>query len=113
MPGVSDQKETSLKRSFSEDPALSQRLFDLLDSVFPGVREAAQNARDLGASWESVSTPFVCFEQGRPVSHVGVIELSLVLRGSLVKVGSIHGVATDAGCRRRGLFRRAMEAALE
>jgi predicted N-acetyltransferase YhbS len=113
MPGVSDQKEKDLKRSFSEDSALSEQLFELLDSVFPGVRQVAQNARDLGASWESVSTPFICFEQGRPVSHVGVIELSLVLRGSIVRVGSIHGVATRADYLRRGLFRRAMESALE
>jgi predicted N-acetyltransferase YhbS len=108
-----NQREKSLKRSFSVDPALSEQLFELLDSVFPGVSEVAQNARDLGASWESVSTPFVCFERGRPVSHVGVIELSLVLRGRIVKVGSIHGVATLSDCRRRGLFRKAMEAALE
>ena len=55
MPGVSDQREKDLKRAFSEDPGLSEQLFDLLDSVFPGVREVAQNARALGASWESVS----------------------------------------------------------
>ena len=113
MPGVSDQREKDLKRAFSEDPGLSEQLFDLLDSVFPGVREVAQNARALGASWESVSTPFVCFEQGRPVSHVGVIELSLVVLGKIIRVGSIHGVATLSDCRRRGLFRKAMDAALE
>jgi len=110
---LNDQRDESLKRSFSEDPALSEQLFDLLDSVFPGVRQVAQNARDLRASWESVSTPFVCFEQGRAVSHVGVIELSLVLQGDIVKVGSIHGVATLPNYRGRGLFRKAMEAALE
>ena len=110
--GTQDE-ELTLRRSFSEDTALSEQLFELLDSVFPGVREVAQNARALRASWESVSTPFVCFEQGRAVSHVGVIELSLVLRGVIVKVGSIHGVATLPSYRHQGLFRKTMEAALE
>lgn len=102
-----------MRHSFSDNPALSERLFDLLDAVFPGVRQVARNARALGASWESVSTPFIHFEQGRAVSHVGVIELSLVLLGQTVTVGSIHGVATHPDVRRRGHFRRLMEEALE
>jgi GNAT superfamily N-acetyltransferase len=102
-----------MKHSFSDNPALSEQLFDLLDTVFPGVRQVAQNARALGASWESVSTPFIHFEQGRAVSHVGVIELSLVLLGQTVTVGSIHGVATHPDARRRGHFRRLMEEAIQ
>jgi len=101
-----------MKYSFSNDPALSERLFDLLDTVFPGLRQAAQNARALGAPWESVSTPFIRFEQGRAVSHVGVIELSLVLLGQTVTAGSIHGVATHPDARRCGHFRRLMEEVL-
>jgi predicted N-acetyltransferase YhbS len=102
-----------MQRSFSEDPSLSEQLFDLLDTVFPGVRQVAQNARALGASWESVSTPFIHFERGRAVSHVGVIELSLVLLGGLVRVGSIHGVATHPDARRRGHYGRLMERVLD
>jgi predicted N-acetyltransferase YhbS len=102
-----------MKHSFSDNPALSERLFDLLDTVFPGVRQVARNARALGASWESVSTPFIHFERGRAVAHVGVIELSLVLLGQTVTVGSIHGVATHPNARRRGHFRRLMEEALQ
>ena len=102
-----------MRRSFSEDPSLSERVFDLLDTVFPGVRRVAQNAAALGASWESVSTPFVHIEHGRAVSHVGVIELSLVLLGRIVTVGSVHGVATHPHARRRGHYRRLMEEVLE
>jgi predicted N-acetyltransferase YhbS len=102
-----------MKYSFSDNPALSERLFDLLDTVFPGVRQVAQNARALGAPWESVSTPFIHFEQGRAIAHVGVIELSLVLLGRTVTVGSIHGVATHPEARRRGHFRRLMEEVLQ
>ncbi|HSE99160.1 MAG TPA: GNAT family N-acetyltransferase, partial [Blastocatellia bacterium] len=102
-----------MKYSFSNDPALSQKLFDLLDTVFPGVRQVAQNARALAASWESISTPFIHFEDDRAVSHVGVIELPLVLLGRTVRVGSIHGVATHPDYRRRGHFGRLIEEAIE
>jgi predicted N-acetyltransferase YhbS len=102
-----------MKRSFANDPELSERLFDLLDTVFPGVREVAHNARALGASWESVSTPFIHFEGGRAVSHVGVIEIPLVLLGKNVTVGSVHGVATHPDYRRRGYFGRLIEEVIE
>lgn len=102
-----------MKRSFSEDPALSEPLFDLLDTVFPGMREVAQNARALGAPWESVSTPFICFQGDRVVSHVGVIELSLVLMGRVTRVGSIHGVATHPDYRHKGYYRSCMEEAFQ
>jgi predicted N-acetyltransferase YhbS len=101
-----------MRRAFSDDPALSRQLFDLLDMVFPGVRRVAQNARELGAPWESASTPFLCFEDGRVVSHVGVIELTLVLLGRVVTVGAIHGVATHPRYRRRGYYRQLMEEVL-
>lgn len=101
-----------MRCSFSTDPDLGPTLFDLLDTVFPGLREGARKARALGAAWESVSTPFVCFEGERAVSHVGVIELSLVVCGQLTKVGSIHAVATHPDCRHRGLYRQVMDEAL-
>jgi GNAT superfamily N-acetyltransferase len=101
-----------MKSSFADDPSLSGRLFDLLETIFPGVRKVAQNAGALGASWESVSTPFVRLEHGRLVSHVGVIELSLVLLGRVERVGAIHGVATHPEARRRGHYRGLMEEVL-
>ena len=101
-----------MRCSFSAEPDLGPTLFELLDSVFPGIRHGASSARALGAAWESVSTPFVCFEGGRAVSHVGVIELSLVVLGRAVKVGSIHAVATHPDHRHRGLYRRVMDEAL-
>jgi predicted N-acetyltransferase YhbS len=102
-------QEEKVKRSFSKDPDFVEGLFDLLDMVFPGLRRAAQHARELGASWESVSTPFLHVEQGKVISHVGVIELSLVLAGQTVKVGSVHAVATHPDYRRRGYYRGLMQ----
>ena len=101
-----------MKGSFSEDPCLAEALFDLLDSVFPGLRESAARIRALGVRWESVSIPFVRLEGGRVVSHVGLIELPLVLLGKEVPVGSIHAVATAPECRRRGHYRGLIEEAL-
>lgn len=102
-----------MKAAFSEDPGLSGRLFDLLDLVFPGIRRGAERARAMGAAWEAVSTPFVHVEEGRIVSHVGMIGLTLVLLGRRTPVGSVHAVATHPGHRRRGHFRRLMNEMIE
>lgn len=101
-----------MRCSFSEDPSMGEALFELLDIVFPGLRQGTLDLRRLGTSWESVSTPFVRFEDGRPVAHVGVIELPLVLLGRHVTVGSIHAVATHPRYRRRGYYRQLMQEVL-
>lgn len=103
----------TVQQSFVKNPTLSERLFDLLDTVFPGLRQVADNARALGAPWESVSTPFIIREGTRVLSHVGVIELSLIVLGEKVTVGSIHGVATHPDYRRRSYFRQVIEEALQ
>ena len=101
-----------MRGSFADDPGLVHRLMELLDSVFPGIRRGAAEAARMGAPWQSVSTPFVAVEGDRIVSHVGVIELPLVVRGQPVAVGSIHGVATHPECRHRGHYRRVMDEAI-
>lgn len=99
--------------SFTDDPANCEGLFEFLDTVFPGLLRAVQDVRRLGASWESVSTPFLHFEGNRPVAHVGVIDTPLVLMDRQASVGTIHAVATHADFRRRGYYRRLMEEILE
>jgi hypothetical protein len=47
------------------------------------------------------------------VSHVGVIELSLVVMGQPLTVGSIHGVATHPDHRRRGYYAGLMNEVLD
>ena len=37
-----------MQYSFSADPTLSERLFDLIDTVFPGLRQVAHNAQSTG-----------------------------------------------------------------
>lgn len=104
----------SYRRAYAEDPALLGRVFELLDLAFPHdalpARERA--ARALGCRWDALSTPFVRFEGERAVSHVGLLEIPLVLEGREQVVGGIHGVATHPERRRRGLYRSVMEEAL-
>jgi ribosomal protein S18 acetylase RimI-like enzyme len=102
-----------MRYSFADDPGLVGPLFDLLDEVFPGLRAGAAGLKRLGASWEEISTPYVRFEDGRPVSHVGVIELPLVVAGAPVMVSSVHAVATRPDRRRRGFYRELMHEVLE
>lgn len=106
---------TQIQQSFAEDPALIDHLFDLLAAVFPDLdlRKLANTARELGAPWESASTPFIKFEGDRAIAHVGVLELSLQVMGQPVRVGGIHAVATHPDFRRQGHYRTCMEAALE
>ncbi|MFC1573342.1 GNAT family N-acetyltransferase, partial [Candidatus Eisenbacteria bacterium] len=93
-----------MKCSFSNDADLKAGLFGLLDTVFPGVSGAAASAAALGGRWEAVSTPFVSTEDGRVISHIGLIELSLIVLGQRIRVGTVHAVATHPDYRRRGHF---------
>ncbi len=91
-----------------------RELFELLEAGFPGIGWGARLARmeALGVAWERVSKPFVRYEAGRAVSHVGVMSLPLVVAGERVSAGAIHAVCTRAEARRRGHYRAAMEDAL-
>jgi GNAT superfamily N-acetyltransferase len=103
------------RRSFTEDPTLSDRLFNLVEVVFPeiGVRDAAERSRQLGASWESASTPFIRFHEDLAITHVGVLEIPMQLMGQDLIVGGIHGVCTHPEFRRRGYYREVMEEVLD
>ena len=105
----------SLRHSFVTNPSLMDRLFPLVEAAFPGmgIMDAANFIRELGASWEDASTPFIYFEDGLAISHVGVLEIPMLLMGESVTVGGIHGVCTRPEFRRRGYYRRCMEAALD
>lgn len=96
--------------SYSAEPALGDSVFDLLDVVFPGIRVARARGEEFGATWESVSTPFVGREaDGRVVAHVGLMSFPLTVGGQGVAAGAVHGVATHPERRRAGLYRALME----
>ncbi len=97
-------------RSFSADRTLSDRLFNLLEIVFPeiGISKAAECALELGACWEVASTPFIHFHNQMAITHVGVVEIPMELMGEKVTVAGIHGVCTHPEFRRRGYYREVM-----
>ncbi len=97
------------KHSYASDPTLGDRVFDLLEQTFPGVGQARDNGVRFGATWESVSTPYVHREGSRVLAHVGLMAMPLEVAGRPAVVGGVHGVATDPSARRRGLFRGLIE----
>lgn len=103
------------KRSFSEDPTLSDQLFNLLETAFPGIgiSRAAETGRMLGAAWEDASTPFIRFQNDIAVTHVGVVEIPMQIMGQTVTVGGIHAVCTHPEFRRRGYYREVMTEVLD
>ncbi|MCC5624315.1 GNAT family N-acetyltransferase [Nostoc sp. CHAB 5715] len=101
------------KQSFSADPSLSDKLFDLMEVTFPGLSSLAECARKLGASWETASTPFMRFHDYIAITHVGVLEIPMQIMGQRFTVGGVHGVATRAEFHRRGYYREVMKEVLE
>jgi ribosomal protein S18 acetylase RimI-like enzyme len=101
------------RRCYADDPTLEDRVFALLETWFVGISARRNEAARLGSRWEDCSTPYVHEEKGQIVSHVGLIEMPYVVHGQRHRFGGIHGVCTHASARRRGHFRRLMEALLE
>jgi GNAT superfamily N-acetyltransferase len=95
---------------YRDNPDLLRQIFELLDLAFPGLSLSVQEraARPLGCHWEEVSTPFVYWDGERPVSHVGVLEIPMVLEGREVRVGGVHAVCTHPDFRGRGLYKTLM-----
>lgn len=100
------------KRSFADDSKVSEKLFELLEIVFPGISNAAQQIKQLGVAWESASTPFINFHNNIAISHVGVLEIPMQIMNNTMTVGGIHAVATHPEFRRRGYYREVMEEVL-
>jgi predicted N-acetyltransferase YhbS len=100
------------KQAYAEDPSLKGRVFNLLETCFPGITQAEHQSLDLGRPWEVVSTPFVRSHGELAITHVGLLELPLVIMGQTVRVGGIHAVGTRPEYRRRGYYRQVMAEAL-
>ncbi len=101
------------RRNYADDPTLCDRVFELLETWFTGLEQQRQRAAQLGSRWDDCSTPFVCEEKGKIVSHVGLLNMSYVIQGERRQLGGVHGVCTLESERRQGHFRRLMEELLE
>jgi hypothetical protein len=88
-------------------------LYALFDTVWPRLSDRIGIAERAGAEpWHRVSTPFVVYEDGVMVAHVGVLAIPLMLAGSPVVVGGVHAVCAHSAHRRRGHVRRLLREAL-
>src|SRR5262245_17824637 len=100
-------------RSFAADPPLKEKVFDVLEMCFPGITQAERESLGLGGPWERASTPFVYWQGDRAITHVGLLEIPLVVMGQTVRVGGIHAVGTRPAYRRRGYYRQVMTEVLQ
>ena len=101
------------KQSFANDPTRKARVFDLLEICFPGMTQAEDSSLGLGRPWEMVSTPFIYWHGDLAITHVGLLEIPLVVMGQTVRVGGIHAVGTRPEYRRRGYYRAVMAEVLQ
>ena len=107
--------DAALAVDFADEPTLFPRVLELLGVVFGFVPEQVRAAEAIGLRWPEVSRPFAVTlgdAAGPVASHVGVLELPLIVQGRRVLAAGIHAVATHPEHRGQGLYRRAMEAAL-
>ena len=82
------------RRDYAEDPALSDRVFDLLETWFVGIGRRRAAALQLGSDWRDCSTPFVVEKDGRVISHVGLLDVSYVVDAERHQFGGVHAVCT-------------------
>ncbi len=106
---------TSLKylRSYIQEPRLANQVLPLLDLSFPTIVPWLENAKALGSDFFQVSTPFLRFEGDQVVTHLGVIEIPLVIDGRDTIVSDMHAICTHPDFRGRGYSRAVMEEAME
>lgn len=62
--------------------------------------------------WDASWTPFAYFDGARCVAGLCLLDLPLVVGGQPLRAGGLAWVATHPAYRRRGLFRRLLDAAL-
>ena len=98
-----------LRRTYADDPTLGDRVFALLEICFTGIAEPRAVAARLGSLWEDCSIPFVVEKDGQIISHVGLLDMSYVIKGERHQLGGVHGVCTLESERRQDHFRRIME----
>ena len=97
---------TDMSHPFTyDDPRARESLMRLFDSAWPQLRGVIADARAFGVEWADTTTPFVRFEDGRAVAHVGVLAIPMVIAGRKRTVAGVHAVVTDPAYRGRGYAR--------
>ncbi len=95
-----------MSHSFSyDDPIARESLMRLFDIAWPQLRGAIAGAHAFGVEWADSTRPFVRFEDGRAVAHVGVLAIPMIIAGRKRTVAGVHAVVTDPAYRGRGYAR--------
>ncbi len=92
-----------VRKEFELDDAEREALFGWRDDIFGVAR--------LGIRWRPRDLSFVGREEGRPVSHVGLVRHELKLPSEPVLLGGVAAVLTVPDVRGKGYASRTLEAA--
>lgn len=99
--------------NYATDPTLFIRCINLIDSIFPGIKNVAITGIKYNACWDKISLPFIVEENGEIIAHVGIIPLEVMLNEKKRHVAAIHGICVKEVFRGRGLFKQLMREALK
>ena len=97
---------------YPNDPEMRSETLALLGGIWTKLPRAVAQAQAMGADWFEMSTPFVEYEGGRIVAHVGVLEIPALIDGEACTLAGVHAVCAHREHRKRGHMRKAMERAL-
>ncbi len=98
--------------AYPNDPGFREATLALLGGIWTKLSSAVVRAQAMGADWCEMSTPFVEYQGGRIVAHVGVLEIPTVIDGERSTIAGVHAVCVHPEHRGRGHMRVAMERAL-
>lgn len=98
--------------NYSTDATLFERCINLIDSIFPGIKDVAMTGIKYNARWDKVSLPFVIEENGEIIAHLGIIPLDMIFNQKKVRVAAMHGICVKETFRGKGLFKKLMQEAL-
>lgn len=99
--------------SYPSDAALRSETLALLGGIWTKLPGAVAQAQGMGADWFELSTPFIEYEGGRVVAHVGVLEIPTTIDGERTTIAGVHAVCAHPEHRGRGHMRAAMQRALD
>ncbi len=98
--------------NYATDPILFERCINLIDSIFPGIKNVAMIGIKYNARWDMVSSPFIIEENGEIIAHLGIIPLDIILNQKKLHVAAIHVICVKETSRGKGLFKQLMQEAL-
>ena len=91
---------------------MQKNYLKLLDESWPGIGQNILRCEALGFQWEA-SKIFSKVDKGEAISHVALLECSMLLDGKRHNVAALHGICTKASHRQYGYATELITEALE